>query len=348
VSDQRGIDPERGLLRGEAAGMQADPGTTGHDAPAPWAPDRSPPGPGIDPGDPTYYDRPLLKEPVWIWTVPLYFYAGGVSGAAAVLGAVTQLGGRRRALVERCRWLAAVGGAAGSGLLIADLGRPERFLNMLRVIRPRSPMSLGSWALAAAGALTAGSAVLTIPRDPMLRAAGDAAGLGAGLVGLPLSTYTAVLLSTTAVPVWSETRRPLPVLFASSAVSSAASLLELAPLGPEERGVVRRYGIAGKAADLIASTAVEKDAARVERVGRALLEGLSGDLWKAAKALTASSLALSVLSKWSRTARVAAGALGTAGALALRFAIFHAGKASARDPRATFHLQRARMDGQPT
>src|SRR5438874_11336372 len=86
--------------------------------------------------DPSYYDRPVLKEPVWKWYVPAYFYVGGAAGAAATLGAAAQLADRRglAGLIRRCRWIAAAGGAVGTGLLVVDLGRPERFLNMLRVV----------------------------------------------------------------------------------------------------------------------------------------------------------------------------------------------------------------------
>src|SRR5215217_3946141 len=156
----------------------------------------------------TYYDRPLLKQPTWIWTVPVYFFAGGVAGGAALLAAVSQLADRDGldGLIRRARWVGGIGGALGSAGLIADLGRPERFLNMLRVFRPSSPMSVGSWALSGAASLTMGAAVLDAPGSP-LRRVGDALGLGAGAVAMPLSTYTAVLLSNTAVPVWQEIRR---------------------------------------------------------------------------------------------------------------------------------------------
>src|SRR5205823_11154878 len=144
----------------------------------------------------TYFDRPVLKEPVWIWAVPAYFSVGGVAGAAAVLGAAAQLLGHDelRGLVRRCRVIAAAGTALGTAFLIEDLGRPGRFLNMLRVFRPTSPLSVGSWVLAPAAVLSAGSAVLPGP-------IGDAAGLGSGALGGPLATYTSILLTNTAVPV---------------------------------------------------------------------------------------------------------------------------------------------------
>ncbi len=301
---------------------------------------------GAEDAGPTYYDRPVIKEPTWVWAVPAYFYAGGAAGAAAVLGAVAQVADREdlHGLVTRCRWIGATGGAVGTALLIEDLGRPSRFLNMLRVFRPTSPMNVGSWILSAASSLTAGSAVLA-GADGVLGAAGDVAGLGAGVAGLPLAGYTAVLLSNTAVPLWQATRRSLPLLFMSSAVASAASLLELTDLSEREGRIVHRFGVAGRIGELAAATAVQHDADVVPRVGKPFHEGLSGALWRTSKAFTGASLALSVVPGRSPWKRKAGALLGTAGAIMLRFAVFHAGKASTRDPRATFDQQRAGRGG---
>jgi len=339
--DGRNIAPDLGLLAGE--GSQQRIGTTGEAYPSKTFVWRDLPSRSFDEKDPTYYERPVLKEPVWIWAVPVYFYVGGTAGAAAVLGAAAQaLDGRQlRGLVRTCRWVAAVGGAAGSALLIYDLGRPERFLHMLRVFRPTSPMSVGSWVLAGAASATMGSALLANRRG-FLGRLGDAAGIAAALLGMPLSGYTAVLLGNTAVPVWQAARKSLPHLFIGTSVSGLASLFGLLPvdLAPREEKIVERFGIAGKVVDLAAMAAVERETNEAEAVGRPLREGLSGALWSAAKVMTAASLALSLLPGRSRTKRIAGGLLGTAGALALRFAVFHAGKASTRDPRATFYQQR--------
>jgi formate-dependent nitrite reductase membrane component NrfD len=163
----------------------------------------------------------------------------------------------------------------------------------------------------------------------------------AGLLGIPLTGYTAVLISNTAVPVWHEARTSLPALFMGSAVTSAAQVLKLLPmkLPWQAHSAINTFGVAGSIAELAAGYVVEQQASRVPIVARPLREGVSGALWKASKVLTVASLALSLFGR-SRRAYRAGAVLGTAGAIALRFAIFHAGKASARDPRATFHLQR--------
>jgi formate-dependent nitrite reductase membrane component NrfD len=298
--------------------------------------------------EPSYYGKPAIKQPVWIWSIPAYFYVGGVAGASMVMGMAAQLlGGQSlRSFDARCRWVGAIGGGMGTALLIHDLGRKTRFLFMLRVFRPTSPMSIGSWVLAAATPLSAGSALLTSAKG-LLRGAGQAAGLGAGLLGLPLAAYTGVLISGTAVPLWFEARRSLPLLFGASSVAGMGSLFELMNLAPRERRIMDHFTLAGRMAELAAGRLLEREAARVERVAAPLHEGVAGSLWKAAKILTAASLVVSLLpGKW-RGKRILAGTLGTLGGVAVRFAIFQAGKASANDPHATFRQQREALVPQP-
>ena len=260
MSDGRYIDSSIATLEGEASHQEAPRpllrSETWHLIPSPGG------------EDPTYYDRPVIKPPVWIWSIPLYFYVGGLAGASMVMGMAAQLfGGKQlRRFDERCRWVGAIGGGIGSALLIHDLGRKERFLLMLRVFRPTSPMSVGSWVLAAATPLSAGSALLTFA-EGWLRRAGHAAGIGAGVLGLPLSSYTAVLIANTAVPVWSQTRRELPVLFAASSMASMAALFEFMRLDARERAIMSIFGTVGRAAELAAAEATERAANRV-RTGR--------------------------------------------------------------------------------
>ena len=338
--DGRNVNPALAVLEGEGAQqvVPADRGAAGGTAPFQvW-----PGPPPRDAADITYYERPVIKQPTWIWSVPAYFYVGGAAGAAAVLAAASQaIDGRGlHGLIKRSRWLAALGAAVGTGFLVHDLGRPRRFFNMLRVFRPSSPMNLGSWVLTSFAPMAAGSAVLA-GAEGLPGLVGNVAGSAAGVTGLPLSGYTAVLISNTAVPVWQGTRRSTPPLFVASAVAAAASLLQMMNLNEREHRIVRRFGVAGAVAELASSFAMEREAGRVERVARPLREGRSGLLLKAAKAFTAGSLLLTVLPGSSRPKRVAAGVLGTAGAIAVKFGVFEAGKASAIDPRATFYQQRA-------
>lgn len=278
-----------------------------------------------------YYDLPVIKAAPWKGFIPAYFYAGGVAGASAVLHGALLLRGADRALrplATKLRWIAVAGEVIGSGLLIADLGRPARFHHMMRVVRPTSPMNVGTWILSAA----AGTSVLALlrPSDRIT----PLTALNA-LAGAALTTYTGVLVGNTAVPVWKATRVALPVLFAASAGASAASLLELAGATTRrERAVVRRFALATKAASLISTVAVER-AAGPGNVGAALREGKAGALWRGARLLKLASFVASAIPTRGRLLPQLAGALGTAAGIAMRFAVVEAGRASAAEPRAT-------------
>jgi len=289
-----------------------------------------------------YYGVPALKDPVWKWYIPTYFYVGGLAGASGVLGAAADLLGREelKPLVRRCRLVAVGGALASSALLIADLGRPERFLYMLRVVRPSSPMNMGTWILTAFGT-SSGLAALPslIPVGARTERACDAAALLAGLIGLPLTGYTGVLMANTAVPLWQGARHSLPILFSASGAASAASLLEMFPAG-RAYPVTHRFALASKAAELGMTFVLEREAAAVRRVASPLRSGFSGGLWRAGQGLSLAGLVLTAFGG-RRGARLA-GVLGTAGALALRFALLFGGRRSARDSRATFEQQRAR------
>ncbi len=343
--EARYVNPAIGALEGEASHQERHPREI-----APQNVWYSLPSHSYqDAGEPTYYDKPAIKQPVWIWSIPAYFYVGGVAGAAMVMGMAAQLAGGKelRGFDMRCRWVGALGGGIGTALLIYDLGYKRRFLFMLRVFRPISPMSVGSWVLAAATPLSAGSALLTFSNG-LLWTIGWAAGIGSGILGLPLATYTGVLISNTAVPLWQQARRSLPVLFGATSVAGMGSLFELMNLNRRERRIMDRFALTGRIAELGAAVLLEREVAGEDRVAKPLREGFSGSLWKAAKVLTGASLVLSLLPGKSRGKRIATGTLGTLGAICVRFAIFQAGKASANDPRATFRQQRARPGASET
>jgi len=282
----------------------------------------------------TYYDLPVVKPPPWAWHIPSYFYLGGLAGAGATLGAALHLAGRRdeQRLLHRLQWITTLGEAASAALLIGDLGRPSRFVYMLRVFRPTSPMNVGTWILSAAGA-TSGLALLAQlrgRRPPKLV-------LGANVVAATLlSTYTGVLVGNTAVPLWNTSRRRLPLWFAASSAASLGSLLELT--GPTTR-TTRVFGVVAKIAELAGARAIER-VAREAAIDAPLREGRAGQLWRGSRWLGFASLATTLLPWGGRTRDVIAGALGTASSVLGRFAIVEAGKSSAADPRATFDPQR--------
>ena len=268
--------------------------------------------------------------------------AGGAAGAALAMGAAAQFKGspELRDLISRAHWVGIVGSSIGGVLLILDLGRPERFLHMLRVFRPTSPMNVGAWILAGApaAAVTAG---LFVRSRSSWRYAGEVAGYTSGLLGLGLATYTGVLVANTAVPVWQESRQVLPLLFGASGMSAAGSILNMFDHNRHARAIVRNYAIAGAAAELAAAYAMERHASKVEQVGLPFRSGVSGALWRTAAILTAASIVTQLIPRRTRGVRIAAGLFGALGSMALSFAVHYAGEQSARDPRAAFHLQHA-------
>jgi hypothetical protein len=179
-----------------------------------------------------YYGIPLLKQPPWTWEIPLYFFVGGAAGSAAVIGAIADYTGADRELVQHARWIAAAGSVISPALLISDLGRPERFLAMLRVFKPQSAMSVGVWTLlgfSSGAAAAAFAGFLTDRYGPslpvkVLENAGQAASM---LFGLPFSNYTGVLIGATAIPVWNQNAGDLPLHFAASGLGAAVGILEL-------------------------------------------------------------------------------------------------------------------------
>ncbi|MER6000033.1 NrfD/PsrC family molybdoenzyme membrane anchor subunit [Nonomuraea angiospora] len=283
----------------------------------------------------SYYGRPVLNEPTWQeHDIAGYLFLGGLAGASSTLAAVAELTGRPRlARVGRVAALCALGGSFYS--LIHDLGRPERFINMLRVFKVTSPMSVGTWILTAYGpqAVCAGAADLS-GRLPRL---GRAATVGAGLVGPAVATYTAALICDTAVPAWHEGFREMPFLFAGSAAAAAGGLGMLAaPLS--EAGPARRVAMLGAAVECVAATRMER------RLGP-LAEPLKrSPLLRAGEALSlAGALAGVAVGRRSRIAAVAAGAALLAGSACTRFGIFRAGMESANDPKYTVQWQRRKL-----
>jgi formate-dependent nitrite reductase membrane component NrfD len=284
----------------------------------------------------SYYGRPVIKEPVWQPEVPAYFFTGGLAGASSALAFFARMRGNDR-LADR---LSAVGLAAdlvSPALLISDLGRPERFLNMLRVFKVTSPMSVGSWVLASSGAASTLGMAGTVAGMRRVRDAGEAL---SALLGLPLSTYTAVLISNTAVPVWHDARRELPAIFAAGSAATAGAAGAIA-VAPGHAGPARRAAIAGALAELGLVEFMER---RLGFVGEVYHHGQAGLFSKLAKGLTASGAAvLAAGGGRSRKAACAGGGLILAGVACTRWSIFKAGSQSAADPRYTVEPQRERV-----
>lgn len=284
-----------------------------------------------------YYGIPLLKEPAWTWEIPLYFFVGGAAGAAATVGAIASYTGADRKIVRDARWIAAAGSVISPALLIADLGKPSRFLNMLRVFKPQSPMSVGVWTLVgfSAGASAAAFAQLLTDRYGssfpvrVMERAGEATSL---LFGLPFSNYTGVLIGATAIPAWNQNVGELPIHFGMSGLSAAVGLLEL--MGNRRSQALEMLGLGAALWESWEGLLIES---RRDPALDPLKHGRSGALTRIGGVLSgplpAALRLMTIFSgqKRSNSLRKVAALSSVAGSLLTRIAWVHAGHVSARN-----------------
>jgi len=292
----------------------------------------------------SYYGRPVIREPAWgVPDVPGYLFLGGLAGASSVLAAGAQQSGYGE--LARVAKVAALGAISLSAVaLVHDLGRPSRFVNMLRVFKPSSPMSVGSWLLAAYGPVAGAAAVSEV--TGILPKAGRAATVGAAVLGPAIATYTAALICDTAVPAWHEGYREMPYVFAGSAASAAGGLGLLAT-HPDHAEPARELAVLGAAVELIAKRQL---LARIaggsdeQSLAEPYETGTTGAILRLAEFLTAGGLAGALLGRHSRLVSALSGASLVAASALTRFGIFKAGMASARDPKYTIVPQRRRLE----
>jgi len=290
---------------------------------------------------PAIVQGPMMKAPVWTWEVPLYFWFGGMAaGASFVALACDMAGDERSARVARKVALGAL--LPSPPLLILDLGRPERFYNMLRIFKPRSPMSMGSWCLTVFGALgsaAVGADLLQRPRT--------ARGLGAAnaVVGGYLGSYTGVLLASTAVPVWARSRLFLGPIFVSTATLTGAAATRLVlvatgmPKGHPTREALGRVESGAMAAELLLS---EVNHHHLGRLASVLEDGAGARWFQGAQWLARAGLSLRLTRR--RTGEWAehlASACFMGAALCFRFAWVRSGRSSAHDDEAVARMARA-------
>ena len=288
-----------------------------------------------------YYGVPLLKEPQWKPEVPIYFFAGGAAGAAAVIANAANWLSHDRELVRSARWMAAGGGVLSSALLIKDLGMPSRFLNMLRVFKPQSPMSMGAWTLSAFSSFSAASAFANLLREKIgpsiaIRLVENAAGFLASATGLVMTSYTGVLIGATVIPVWNENVGTLPQHFAASGLNSAVSLLEL--MGHDDSRSLNLLGMSASCYEVAEGLLLET---KRHRVNEPLRQGWSGAMVRAGGVLSGPvplALRLAYAVTGDKKLRRAAAWSSIAGSLLTRFGWVQAGKSSARDHRIPLEL----------
>jgi len=299
-----------------------------------------------------YYGIPLLKEPSWTWEIPVYFFVGGAAGSAGVIGAVSRWLGDDPKLTRDCRFVAAAGTALSVPLLVADLGRPERFLAMMRVFKPQSPMSVGAWTLAVFGTFSAGAAFAEMLGRRFdwlpIRLIADISGVVSAAAGLPFSNYTGVLIGATAIPVWNENVATLPINFGMCGLNSAVSILEL--LGHHHNRALNTLGMGASAVETIECISVESSR---KPVMDPLKHGKSGLVTRMGCFLSGPvPLALRIASAFagerrSRQLRNLAAASSIAGSMLTRIAWVHAGHVSARNWRLPLEIKEEAVAATP-
>lgn len=304
----------------------------------------------------SYYGQPIVKPAPWKHEIPAYFFVGGVAGGSGLIGTWAHTVGLMT-LRRNARYAAIAGTAVSGGLLVLDLGHPERFLNMMRTVKLTSPMSVGAWILAGFGASSGVAAASEacgalgmrewLGREDTLglvaltvKMAGAAGSVLSAAFAAPLVSYTAVLLSDTATPTWHEAYREMPFVFVFSANAAAAGLSMITTPTAETKAV-RALAVGAAAIETVAFLRMQK------RLGPLLSEplhhGRAGRFVTASKVLTIGGAVGAALFGHKRLGAVLSGAALLAGSVCTRFGVFEAGIESTKDPKYTIIPQRERL-----
>jgi hypothetical protein len=285
----------------------------------------------------SYYGRPILKPPVWEPVdIAGYLFLGGLAGASSALAAGAELT-RRPGLARAAKVASASAGALSIVALVHDLGRPARFLNMLRVVKPTSPMNVGSWLLA--GFVPAAGVAAMSDLTGRWRGLGALATGAAAAMGPAVAAYTGVLVADTAVPAWHDAHRELPLVFVASGAEAAAGVA-LAAVPLAQVAPARRLAVAGAVAEFVTMQRMHK---RLGMVGEPYRQGKGGALLRASQALALAGVGGAIVGRRSRLVSAASGVALAAASVCTRFGIFYAGMRSAEDPKYTVVPQRERL-----
>jgi formate-dependent nitrite reductase membrane component NrfD len=298
---------------------------------------------------PTYYGRPQLKSaPFNNWVVGGYIFLAGLSGSASLLGCLSGAAGLGEDMGRRARGLSLLAPTLGSALLIKDLHTPQRFYNMLRLFKPRSPMSIGTWILVTFGLTAAPAAVGgfladRVPGCGWMRTAAKAADVPAAAAGAGLSVYTAGLLSATSAPAWAAAPGPLAVRFGASSMASAAAALALGERDPRARHALHCIAAGALGVEAVAA------AAQTSAYHQKHVEQGTQDRWGKREKLLATGLgvvvplalfgaAIALGGRRGRRAGEAAALLTLAGSALLRVSTLGMGDESALRPEVSFRF----------
>lgn len=296
----------------------------------------------------SYYGRNIVKPAPWKSEIPTYLYLGGLTAGSALVAAGGEMTGRTE-LQRNSRLIALVALGGSTGALIKDLGKPSRFLNMLRTVKLTSPMSIGSWILTGFGGFTAAAAFSEVMREILpadvpgaaFWPVGDRlASIGAGAFAAPLAAYTSVLLSDTATPTWHGAYRQMPFVFVGSALAAAGGAAMIAT-DPSQTVPARRMAIGGAVLEYGAFALMERS---LGVCAEPLHDEQPARYLRTATTLNLGGAALTAVAGGRRPVAVAAGLALNVGSALTRFGIFEAGMISARDPKYTVLPQRERLE----
>lgn len=306
--------------------------------------------PSDTPNHPTYYDQPVIRSGHWTWQIIVYFWVGGIAGASYVIGIVADRFGNEedKELGRWGRYIGLTGALISPIMLIWDLGKPTRFLNMLRIIKVRSPMSVGTWGLVTFSGFAGISAVFQAIQDfkiqvplgnPLKTLYQKGIEPFGTLLGLFMGGYTGVLLSNTAVPLWARNYKTNSPVFLSSAFANAAAMLSLVQIvtGRSNRRTEEKLGQLQLGATMTEAALLVHE---MEHLGPYLRTPLTHG--KSAKYFYGSLFLGMVLPSLMGTPRAAwlrivKALLTLIGGLLFRTAIIEGGHESGKDPQA-YHL----------
>ena len=301
--------------------------------------------------DQGYYGIPPIKEHTWTWEIPVYFWLGGIGSGAHVVNTIARLMGHDdKALIRTGRYITLVCMILSPILLIMDLGRPERFYNMLRIVKWRSPMSMGTWGLSIFASLTGLVAAHQAAEDGLLGRENFLArllsilpdrliGTLAAPFGLFVGAYTGVLIALTSVPIWARNAVLMGPLFVNSALSNGLSAISffLHLGGWGEKKTLESLRRAELVSLFLEGTLVAASLIRMGRWGKPLRTGKLGALFLGGAVGGGILTPLALLyGRESRPRSLLASLLVLVGGYILRRSIVDAGTLSARDPQATF------------
>jgi formate-dependent nitrite reductase membrane component NrfD len=320
--------------------------------------------PETDPqrGDKNYYGIPPIKHAHWTWQIPVYFWIGGLGAGTHLFSTVAQLLGHEdEALKRASRYTVLVTMILSPILLIWDLGRPERFYNMLRIVKLRSPMSTQSWSLFTFGNLAGFLAAHQAAEDGLL----GRSALSRLLVrlipdrvlsvlvlpfGLFVGFNTGNLISATSVPLWARNWMLMAPTFLASGLSTALSWLSLVlHLGNAgEKKTLRALRRAEKATLLIEAALIAGSLARMGRWSKPLFSKKVAPLFVGGALLGGIAAPMALLfGRETRGKSLLASTLVLLGGLAFRFAMILGGRISADDPEAYFTFASGENAPQP-